>query len=115
MEGCRSILAEISAKKFIVLDQFFRVEEGSGEAIMNGVPTIIQAAFAVVVPAGTKHNIISTGNVALKLYRIYSPPNHRDGVVHHTRDEANADHEHFDGKTTEKDYTACHLAGPLWR
>jgi len=83
------------------LDQFFRVEEGIGEAVLDGVSTVIRAGFAVVVPAGTNHNIVNTGNVALKLYTIYAPPNHRDGVVHPTRDEAEADNEHFDGKTTE--------------
>ena len=83
------------------LDQFFRVEEGSGEAVLDGVRTAIKAGFAVVVPAGAKHNIINTGNVPLKLYTLYAPPNHRDGVVHHTRADAEADNEHFDGKTTE--------------
>ena len=83
------------------LDQFFRVEQGSGEAVLDGVRTAIRAGFAVVVPAGANHNIINTGNVPLKLYTLYAPPNHRDGVVHHTRAEAEADDEHFDGKTTE--------------
>ena len=83
------------------LDQFFRVEEGTGEANLDGVRTAIQAGFAVIVPAGAKHNIINTGSVPLKLYTIYAPPNHRDGVVHHTRADAEADTEHFDGKTTE--------------
>jgi mannose-6-phosphate isomerase-like protein (cupin superfamily) len=83
------------------LDQFFRVEEGSGEAVLDGVRTVIRSGFAVVVPAGTNHNIINTGNTPMKLYTLYAPPNHRDGVVHHTRAEAEADHEHFDGKTTE--------------
>jgi mannose-6-phosphate isomerase-like protein (cupin superfamily) len=83
------------------LDQFFRVEEGTGEAILGGVHTEISAGFAVFVPAGTNHNIINTGSVPMKLYTIYSPPNHRDGVVHHTRAEAEKDDEHFDGKTTE--------------
>jgi mannose-6-phosphate isomerase-like protein (cupin superfamily) len=83
------------------LDQFFRVEEGSGEAVLDGVRTAIRAGFAVVVPAGTNHNIINTGSVPLKLYTLYAPPNHRDGVVHHTRADAEADNEHFDGKTTE--------------
>jgi mannose-6-phosphate isomerase-like protein (cupin superfamily) len=82
-------------------DQFFRVEEGSGEAVLDGVRTPIRAGSAVVVPGGMKHNIIDTGSVPLKLYTIYSPPNHRDGVVHHTRAEAEKDNEHFDGKTTE--------------
>jgi len=83
------------------LDQFFRVEEGSGVAVINGVQSPIKAGFAVIVPAGARHNIINTGKVPLKLYTIYSPPNHRDGVVHHTRADAEADKEHFDGKTTE--------------
>jgi mannose-6-phosphate isomerase-like protein (cupin superfamily) len=83
------------------LDQFFRVEEGSGVAVLDGVRKPIKAGFAVIVPAGARHNIINTGKVPLKLYTIYSPPNHRDGVVHHTRADAEADNEHFDGKTTE--------------
>ena len=83
------------------LDQFFRVEEGSGEAVLDGIRSSIQSGFAVIVPAGTNHNIINTGSVPLKLYTLYSPPNHRDGVVHRTRADAEADNEHFDGKTTE--------------
>jgi mannose-6-phosphate isomerase-like protein (cupin superfamily) len=83
------------------LDQFFRVEEGPGEAVLDGVRTAIKAGFAVIVPAGAKHYIINTGSVPLKLYTLYPPPNHRDGVVHHTRADAEADNEHFDGKTTE--------------
>ena len=83
------------------LDQFFRVEEGTGEALLEGVRTEISAGFVVLVPAGTKHNIINTGKIPLKLYTLYAPPNHRDGVVYHTRAEAEKDDEHFDGKTTE--------------
>ncbi len=83
------------------LDQFFRVEEGFGEAVLDGVRTAIQPGFALVIPAGTNHNIINTGTASLKLYTLYSPPNHRDGVVHRTRADAEADTEHFDGKTTE--------------
>ena len=83
------------------LDQFFRVEAGLGEAILDGVTTKITEGFAVVIPADTKHNIVNTGTDMLKLYTIYSPPNHRDGVVHHTRADALKDKEHFDGKTTE--------------
>jgi mannose-6-phosphate isomerase-like protein (cupin superfamily) len=83
------------------LDQFFRVEAGSGEAVLDGVRTPIRAGFAVLVPAGTKHNIVNTGSQAMKLYTLYAPPNHRDGVVHHTRADADADTEHFDGKTSE--------------
>jgi len=83
------------------LDQFFRVEAGRGEAVLDGVRTAIRAGFAVLVPAGTNHNIVNTGTEPLKLYTIYSPPNHRDGVVHTTRADAEVDNEHFDGKTTE--------------
>jgi mannose-6-phosphate isomerase-like protein (cupin superfamily) len=83
------------------LDQFLRVEEGTGEAVLDGVRTAISAGFAVLVPAGTNHNIIHTGSVPMKLYTLYAPPNHRDGIVHHTRDDAEADNEQFDGKPTE--------------
>ncbi|MCO4099249.1 MAG: cupin domain-containing protein [Gemmatimonas sp.] len=83
------------------LDQFFRVEQGDGEAIIDGVHTTIHAGFAIVVPAGARHNIVNTSTVPLKLYTLYAPPNHLDGVVHRTRAAAEEDTEHFDGKTTE--------------
>ena len=83
------------------LDQFFRVEEGAGEAVLDGVRTPIRAGFAILVPAGATHNIINTGGSPLKLYTLYAPPNHRDGVVHPTRAQAEADTEQFDGKTSE--------------
>lgn len=83
------------------LDQFFRVEAGAGEAVLDGHRTALSPGFAIVVPAGTMHNIVNTGSVALKLYTLYSPPNHKDGVVHATRADAEADDEHFDGKTSE--------------
>jgi mannose-6-phosphate isomerase-like protein (cupin superfamily) len=105
-KNCQLVLMALKPKEEIgaevhTLDQFFRVEEGTGEAVLDGVRTPIRAGFAVVVPAGAKHNIINTGTAPLELYTIYSPPNHRDGVVHHTRADAEADTEHFDGKTTE--------------
>jgi mannose-6-phosphate isomerase-like protein (cupin superfamily) len=105
-KNCQLVVMALKPKEEIgaevhKLDQFFRVEEGSGEAVLDGVSTKIKAGFAVLVPAGTRHNIINTGNAPLKLYTLYAPPNHRDGVVHHTRAEAEADNEHFDGKTTE--------------
>lgn len=84
------------------LDQFFRVEEGTGEVMLDGVRTQIHPGFAILVPAGARHNIINTGSHRLKLYTLYSPPNHRDGVVHDTRAQAEADPEHFDGETTEE-------------
>lgn len=103
---CQLVLMALKPQEEIgaevhTLDQFFRVEEGSGEATLDGVRTAIRAGFAVVVPAGANHNIVNTGAVPLKLYTLYSPPNHRDGVVHRTRAEAAADGEQFDGETTE--------------
>ncbi len=83
------------------LKQAGTVAKEGGEAVLDGVRTPIRSGFAGVVPAGTNHNIINTGSVPMKLYTFYSPPNHRDGVVHHTRADAEADNEHFDGKTTE--------------
>ncbi len=105
-QNCQLVLMALKPKEEIgaevhTLDQFFRVEEGTGEAVLDGERTVISAGFAVLVPAGAKHNIINTGTVALKLYTLYAPPNHRDGVIHHTRAAAEADNEHFDGKTTE--------------
>lgn len=83
------------------LDQFFRVEEGTGVVVMDGTRMPVKAGFAIVVPVGANHNIINTGTTPLKLYTVYSPPNHRDRVVHHTRGDAEADNEQFDGKTSE--------------
>ena len=105
-KNCQLVIMALKPKEEIgmevhQLDQFFRVEEGNGEAVLDGVRTDIHEGFAVLVPAGTNHNIINTGSVPLKLYTLYAPPNHRDGVVHPTRADAEADNEHFDGKTTE--------------
>jgi mannose-6-phosphate isomerase-like protein (cupin superfamily) len=105
-KNCQLVLMALKPKEDIgaevhKLDQFFRVEEGSGEAVLDGITTAISTGFAVLVPAGTRHNIINTGNVSMKLYTLYAPPNHRDGIIHHTRADANADNERFDGKTTE--------------
>ena len=72
-----------------------------GMAERPDATAMLAKIFAIVVPAGTNHNIINTGSAPLKLYTLYAPPNHRDGVVHHTRADAEADNEHFDGKTTE--------------
>jgi mannose-6-phosphate isomerase-like protein (cupin superfamily) len=82
-------------------DQFFRVDQGSGEVEIDGVRTPISDGFAVVVPAGARHNVINTGDAPLRLYTLYGPPEHRDAVVRHTKAEAEASEEHFDGKTTE--------------
>lgn len=82
-------------------DQFFRVEAGNGEIWIDDVRTPVSADMAMIVPAGAKHNVKNTGNEPLKLYTIYGPPEHVDGTVHKTKAEAEASHEHFDGRTTE--------------
>lgn len=82
-------------------DQFFRFEEGRGEVIIDGTANPVKSDFAVIVPAGAVHNVRNTGNEPLRLYTIYAPPEHVDGTVHATKAEADASHEHFDGKTTE--------------
>ena len=84
------------------LDQFIRIESGTGKAILDGVEHDIAAEYAVVIPAGTMHNIINTSATEkMKLYTVYSPAEHQDGVVRATKAEAEASEEHFDGKTTE--------------
>ncbi len=84
------------------VDQFLRVESGTGKAVLNDVSYDLQDGSVILVPAGTKHNIINTSDEAMKLYTLYMPPHHRDGVVHTTKAEAEADAtDEFDGKTTE--------------
>lgn len=84
------------------VDQFLRVEKGTGTAILNDISYDLADGSAIVVPAGTKHNVINTGNGEMKLYTLYMPPHHRDGVVHKTKSEGEADTtDEFDGKTTE--------------
>lgn len=77
------------------IDQFIRIEEGEGKAVLNGQEFEIEDDFAVVVPAGTEHNIINTSeNEKLKLYTVYSPAEHADGTVHATKEDAEADEHH---------------------
>ncbi|MEN9561019.1 MAG: hypothetical protein RIQ56_292 [Candidatus Parcubacteria bacterium] len=81
------------------LDQFLRFEAGKGKVVLDGIEQPVAADEAVVIPKGTRHNVINTGADELKLYTIYSPPEHHDGTVHRTK--ADALEEHFDGTTTE--------------
>lgn len=81
------------------LDQFIRLEAGEGKAVLDGVEHAIGADDAIVIPEGTRHNIINTGPGDLKLYTVYSPPEHKDGTVEATK--ADEHEEHFDGTTTE--------------
>lgn len=82
------------------LDQFIRIEQGEAQVILNKTDShIVAADFAIVIPSGTYHNVINSGDTDLKLYTVYSPPEHRDGIVEKTK--ADEIEEHFDGKTTE--------------
>ena len=82
-------------------DQFFRVDGGEGEVWIDGLCHRIGDDDGIVVPAGARHNVKATGSEPLKLYTIYGPPEHIDGTIHKTKAEADAAHEHWDGKTTE--------------
>ena len=82
-------------------DQFFRFETGSGEVLIDDVVNQVKADDGVIVPAGAKHNVVNTGSGPLRLYTIYGPPEHKEGSIHKTKPEADASHEHFDGRTTE--------------
>ena len=83
-------------------DQFFRFESGMGKVIIDETEYAVTDGDAVIVPVGAQHNIINTSETeALKLYTIYAPPHHKDGVVRATRAEAEADGPEFDGVTTE--------------
>ncbi len=92
---------EIGAEVHEHNDQFFRVERGKGEVIIDDQRHKIRSGDAVIVPAGARHNVINTGKKALKLYTLYGPPDHKDGLVEHTKEQAEATTEHFDGTTTE--------------
>lgn len=83
-------------------DQFFRFDKGEGKVIIDGNEYKVSDGFAVVVPAGAQHNVINTsGKEDLKLYTIYSPAHHKDGIVRATKKEAEENEAEFDGKTTE--------------
>ncbi len=83
------------------VDQFIRIESGTGTAIIDGVSHAIADGSAIVIPAGARHNIINTSEVPMKLYSIYSTPHHADKTVHPTKTDALASHEEFTGDTTE--------------
>ena len=93
---------EIGAEVHPNVDQFFRFEAGEGVVVIDGVKHKVKNGSAVVVPSGARHNVINTSKKAkLKLYTIYSPPEHQDKVVRHTKAEAEAKPEEYDGKPTE--------------
>ncbi|MFN3651463.1 MAG: cupin domain-containing protein [Armatimonadota bacterium] len=82
------------------IDQFLRVESGEGKAILNGEEHVLADGSAVVVPAGTEHNVVNTStSQPLKLYTLYTPPEHPDGTVHKTRAEAMEYEAHHHGSS----------------
>ncbi|MCI0542471.1 cupin domain-containing protein [bacterium] len=81
------------------LDQFIRIEEGEGKAVLDGEEYSLSANDAIIIPQGTRHNIVNMGSADLKLYTVYSPPEHKDGTVQKTK--ADEKEEHFDGITTQ--------------
>lgn len=93
---------EIGEETHDDVDQFFRFEKGEGEVSIDGATHRVTDGDAVIVPAGARHNVKNVSKRQnLRLYTIYSPPEHQDGVVRHTKKEAMASEEHFDGRTTE--------------
>ena len=95
-------MEEIGMETHVDRDQFFRFEEGEGKVVIDGVEHKVKDGDAVIVPAGAKHNVVNTSKkLELKLYTIYSPPEHQDKVVRHIKADAEASPEEYDGKPTE--------------
>ena len=94
---------DIGAEAHEDRDQFFRFEEGEGEVDVDDNTYPVSDGSGIVVPAGARHNVRNTGDAPLKLYTLYGPPEHKDGIVQSTKEEADARHhdEEWDGKTTE--------------
>jgi mannose-6-phosphate isomerase-like protein (cupin superfamily) len=107
-KSCQLVLMSLKPKEEIGLethpdnDQFFRFEQGEGKCIIDGNEYKVGDGVAVIVPAGAKHNVINTSaSKELKMYTIYSPPHHKDGILRKTKQEAEAHEADFDGRTTE--------------
>ena len=106
---CQLVLMSLKPKEEIGLethkenDQFFRFEAGRGRVEIDGNKYTVKDGDAVIIPAGAKHNVINiSATEELKMYTIYSPPHHKDQIVRKTKEEAEANDQEFDGKTTEK-------------
>jgi len=105
---CQLVLMSLQPKEEIGLethaenDQFLRFEGGRGACFIDGNKYDVADGDAVIVPTGAPHNVINTSETEqLKIYTIYSPPHHRDGIIHATKNDAETDDEEFDGATTE--------------
>jgi mannose-6-phosphate isomerase-like protein (cupin superfamily) len=93
---------EIGAEVHDDRDQFFRFEEGRGQVDIDDNSYDVEDGSGIIVPAGARHNVRNTGQAALRLYTLYGPPEHVDGLIETTRADALARHEEWDGKTTEQ-------------
>ncbi len=107
-ENCQLVLMSLKANEDIGMeihednDQFFRFEAGKGKCIIDGHEYEVEDGSSIIVPAGAEHNIINTSDsTELKMYTIYSPPHHKDGIIRETKEEAEENEEDFDGETTE--------------
>jgi mannose-6-phosphate isomerase-like protein (cupin superfamily) len=105
---CQLVLMRLKPREEIGMevhtgnDQFFRFEQGQGKCVIDGNEYELKDGSAIIVPAGARHNIINTSATEdLRLYTIYSPPHHKDGIVRATKAEAEANEAEFEGKTTE--------------
>ena len=95
-------LEEIGEETHGTVDQFFRFESGTGVVVIDGKRHLVRDGSGVVVPSGARHNVINTSKIVpLKLYTVYSPPEHQDKVVRRTKAAAEAKPEEYDGKPTE--------------
>ena len=92
---------EIGAEVHTENDQFFRFEKGVGTVVINETSYAVEDGDVVIVPAGAQHNVINTGPDALKLYTIYAPAHHKDGIIRETKHDAETQEAEFDGVTTE--------------
>ena len=92
---------EIGLETHPDIDQFFRFEGGIGKCIINNTEYNVKDGDSIIIPAGSKHNVINTGNEDLKMYTIYAPPHHKDKTIHKTKGDAEKSNEEFDGKTSE--------------
>ncbi len=105
---CQLVLMSLLPREEIGLethadnDQFFRFEQGEGKCLIDDNEYAVKDGVAIIVPAGAKHNVINTSATEkLKMYTLYSPPHHKDGIIRKTKKEAEANEEDFDGQTTE--------------
>ena len=92
---------EIGAEVHLHNDQFFRFESGIGKCIIDGNEYSVKDGDVIVIPAGAKHNVINVGTADLKMYTLYGPPNHENGAIRITKEDAKENDEEFDGKTSE--------------